>query len=289
MKAKLLAFFEIGLAYLLLRVAGAAWRSTGIVQAELATLGWSYSGSLLFVAVPALILWLTRRRWADYGVTPVNWQSNLDVGMSAYVVMFIPWIAGFGGLQLLRTDYRTLAGGLILSIAFIAAIAVMLRVLRTFGRKPPTSARGNLIVLGGILAFPILVALAMGRVSVVIVSTIVWQFVCSGFGEEFVWRGYVQSRLNAVFGRPYTLFGVQFGAGLIVASLLFGLFHGFNTYDPTAGLASFSWGWALWTTFSGLLFGIIREKTGSLLACGLAHGLPDAVGEALARVMGWMV
>jgi hypothetical protein len=34
--------------------------------------------------------------------------------------------------------------------------------------------------------------------------------------------------------------------------------------------------------------GIIREKTNSLLGCGLAHGLPDAVGEALGRLMGWM-
>jgi membrane protease YdiL (CAAX protease family) len=39
---------------------------------------------------------------------------------------------------------------------------------------------------------------------------------------------------------------------------------------------------------SGLMFGLLREKTGSLLAPGLAHGLPDAVGEALGRLFGWM-
>jgi membrane protease YdiL (CAAX protease family) len=37
-----------------------------------------------------------------------------------------------------------------------------------------------------------------------------------------------------------------------------------------------------------LLFGVLREKTGSLLAPGLAHGLPDAVGEALVKVFGLM-
>jgi membrane protease YdiL (CAAX protease family) len=52
--------------------------------------------------------------------------------------------------------------------------------------------------------------------------------------------------------------------------------------------ASLSWGWALFTTFSGLRFGILREETGSLLAPGIAHGLPDAVGEALGRIFGWM-
>jgi hypothetical protein len=128
----------------------------------------------------------------------------------------------------------------------------------------------------------------MGRLSLIIVSTVVWQLFFSGFGEEFVWRGYVQSRLNQAFGRPMRLFGIQFGAGLIVASILFGFFHAFNTYNPEIGLASLSWGWALFTTFSGLFFGILREKTGSLLAPGIAHGLPDAVGEALGRIFGWM-
>jgi membrane protease YdiL (CAAX protease family) len=37
----------------------------------------------------------------------------------------------------------------------------------------------------------------------------------------------------------------------------------------------------------GLFFGVIREKTGSLVAPGIAHGLPDAVGEALMKIFGW--
>ena len=146
----------------------------------------------------------------------------------------------------------------------------------------------NGVIVGLLLLFPIVLAWAMRRLTLVIVSTVVWQFVCSGFGEEFVWRGYVQSRLNQAFGRPWTFFGVQCGPGLLIASLLFGLLHAFNTYDPAAGQYHLAWGWALWTVFSGLLFGLIREKTGSLLACGIAHGLPDAVGEAAGRVLGWM-
>jgi membrane protease YdiL (CAAX protease family) len=122
----------------------------------------------------------------------------------------------------------------------------------------------------------------------VIVSTVFWQLVFSGFGEEFLWRGYVQSRLNRAFGRPWRLFGIQFGAGLIIASLLFGVQHALNTYKPALGLASLSWGWALSTFVGGLMFGAIREKTGTLLAPGIAHGLPDAVGEALTKILSWM-
>jgi membrane protease YdiL (CAAX protease family) len=69
------------------------------------------------------------------------------------------------------------------------------------------------------------------------------------------------------------LFGIQFGPGLIIASLLFGLLHAFNTYDPAIGLSSLAWGWTLWTFMAGLFFGMIREKTGTLVAPGIAHGL----------------
>jgi membrane protease YdiL (CAAX protease family) len=84
------------------------------------------------------------------------------------------------------------------------------------------------------------------------------------------------------------LFGIQFGAGLIIASFLFGLWHADNTYDPAIGFSSLAWGWGLWTFVAGLFFGVLREKTGTLVAPGLAHGLPDAVGEALVKVFGWM-
>ena len=41
-----------------------------------------------------------------------------------------------------------------------------------------------------------------------------------GFGEENLYRGYMQSRLNEAFGRPYRFFGVPFGWGVFVTALL---------------------------------------------------------------------
>ena len=95
-------------------------------------------------------------------------------------------------------------------------------------------------------------------------------------------------RLNHAFGRPLRLFGIRFGPGLIIASFLFGLNHALNSYDPTVGPASLAWGWTLGTFVAGLLFGVLREKTGTLLAPGIAHGLPDALGEPLKILFGWM-
>lgn len=288
-KAKLLALVEILLAYGVIQSLVQAWRSTGVVQWEFQNLGWTYTGSLIFIGVPALVIWLRRRNWADYGVSGANWPTNLDIGMKAYLVRIIPFVLGLGGAAfILHQTYREPAGGALAALAEMFAIALMIWLLSR--QKQVASSRGNLIVTVLLLLFPIAVALAMGKLSVVIVSTVIWQFVFSGFGEEFVFRGYVQSRLNQAFGKPYWAFGIQFGPGLLIASLLFGLLHAFNTFDLSIGLTSLSWGWALWTTFGGLFFGILREKTGTLLAPGIAHGLPDAVGEALIRLglVGWI-
>lgn len=284
MKSKILAVLEILAAYLVLRWLGTSLRSTGVVQWEQETLGWSYTAEILFIAIPALVIWLARRSWADYGISLKDWATNLDIGIKAYLVRIIS-IGALVVVLLLGIGYTNLKGGLIISVGEVLAIALMIWLLQR--QKPVVSGKSNLIITGLLLLFPILVGLAMGRLTLIVVSTVVWQFF-SGFGEEFVFRGYVQSRLNQAFGRPFNWFGIQFGAGLIVTSVLFGLFHAFNTYDPAIGLASLSWGWALFTTFGGLFFGILREKTGTLLAPSIAHGLPDAVGEALGKIFGWM-
>jgi membrane protease YdiL (CAAX protease family) len=285
-KTKLLALLEVLLVFAALEGLEVLWRSTGIPQWEVQNLGWSYTGMLSWVAVPALIIWLPRRNWAEYGVSLANWRTNLDIGIKAYLVAFIPLVFGLGGAMQLGLDTNQVSGGLFVAVIEVVALAVMVWILNR--QKPVKSGRRNVITTFLLLLLPICVALAMRKLSMVIVSTVVWQFVFSGFGEEFAFRGYFQSRLNQAFGRPMRLFGIQFGAGLIIASLLFGLWHADNTYDPAIGFSSLAWGWGLWTFVAGLFFGVLREKTGTLLAPGIAHGLPDAIGEPLRIIVGWM-
>jgi len=286
MKAKLSALLEVLVVYGVIQALGAVWKSTGIVQWEKQNLGWSYTGMLIFVGIPALVVWLTRRSRVEYGVFLADWQTNLDIGMKAYLVRLIPYAFGWVGAVRLGLDPLQVSGGILIALMEVIALALTCLILNR--QRPVRSGRSNVIVMLALLLLPILVALAVRKLSLVIVSTVLWQFVFSGFGEEFVWRGYVQSRLNQAFGRPTSLFGIQFGAGLIIASLLFGLLHAFNTYDPVIGLSSLSWGWALSSFVAALAFGVMREKTGTLVAPGIAHGLPDAVGEALAKIFGWM-
>jgi membrane protease YdiL (CAAX protease family) len=164
------------------------------------------------------------------------------------------------------------------------ALAIVVWVLNR--QKPSTAGRRSVIV--ALLLLPMGIALALGKWSVAIVSTVVRQFALAGLGEEFAFRGYFQPRLNQAFGRPLCACGIQFGAGLIVASLLFGLWHVDNTFDPAIGWASLSWGRAMRSAVAGLLFGVIRDKTGTLVAPGVAHGLEGAVGQALSKVPGSM-
>jgi membrane protease YdiL (CAAX protease family) len=288
MKSKILALLEILVVYAVLQFIGIFRRSTGIVQWENQTLGWSYSGMMFFVGIPVLVIWLTRRNWAEYGLSLANWQTNLDLGIKAYLVRFVPISFLLLTLLSLKMDYRTFPGGVIVSVGEILGIVLMLIVMsRQKTAMVASAARHNIIIILLLLLFPVGLALVLKKLTLVILSTVVWQFIFSGFGEEFVWRGYVQSRLNLAFGRPMCLFGIQFGAGLIITSVLFGFLHAFNTYNSMTGFRSLSWGWAIFATFSGLFFGFMREKTGTLLAPGIAHGLPDAVGEALANVAGW--
>jgi membrane protease YdiL (CAAX protease family) len=129
------------------------------------------------------------------------------------------------------------------------------------------------------------IALMRQKDLTVIGSTVIWQFIFSGFGEEIMYRGYYQSRINEEFGRPFTFMGITFGYGVLISSLLFSLAHVLNPFNPLEGTYELAWWWGMFTFFGGFTFGMVREKTGSIIPCGIAHGLPDAVGEAFAMLV----
>ena len=284
-RMKLLAILEVCVVFAAIMTAIVLLRSTGVYRWEIEHLGWTYTGMAIYVGIPAIVVWLTRRSWAEYGVSAANWRTNLDAGIKASLIRCIPTWLGYWGVRMLSLEGNRLAGSALDVSLWIMAVALLVWALNR--QKPATSARRNMITILVLVFLPMLFALAMGRLSVVIVSTVVWQFALSGFGEEFVYRGYFQSRLNGAFGRPVRLFGIQFGAGLIVASLLFGLNHALNTYDPAIGWSSLHWSWAVGSCAAGLFFGVLREKTGTLLAPGIAHGLLDAFGEPFIKMFGW--
>jgi membrane protease YdiL (CAAX protease family) len=107
----------------------------------------------------------------------------------------------------------------------------------------------------------------------IVVTKLVYTFIFVALGEEILFRGYIQSRVNEAFGRPYVFFGVNWGWGLIIGSLLFGIWHILNPFNPFIGQFDLMWQWGLWTFFLGLILGFVREKSGSVLAPAILHGL----------------
>lgn len=103
-----------------------------------------------------------------------------------------------------------------------------------------------------------------------------WLFFGAGFGEEIFFRGYIQSRVDQAFGCLFRLRGFEFGPGLAVSSLFFGLIHSLNTVDYFHGNFDFGWWYGVQNLFTGLFFGLIRARTGSVLPGAIVRGLQDA-------------
>ena len=78
--------------------------------------------------------------------------------------------------------------------------------------------------------------------------------------EEFFYRGYMQARLRDAWPQGRRLFGVRLGPAFWVTALLFALGH----------LAIFQV-WRLSVFFPALLFGWMRERTGSVVGSTLFH------------------
>ncbi len=273
-------------------------------------------GLLQFI-IPVLIIALARRKWAEYGFTTRQWPESTEIGLNAYLLALIPFGAMLV-LSLIGIGYQDILGGTILGACSIVTLLLLLKILgrrdraRAVGETPlpPTSVtppetdvnagdvktkvaspsqnalgRKNLVIIVILIAFPILLSLAIRPRPPIQTGDVaywaLWQFFVSGFGEETLYRGYFQSRINAEFGRPYTFKGVQFGPGIFIAAILFAFTHVLNPFDPLNVTFTLALGWGIWTFCSGLFFGFIREKTGDLIGPGIAHGLPDAVGESL--------
>ena len=171
-----------------------------------------------------------------------------------------------------------MAEGVIYGIAVLAAVIILgwrLRRQRTILERVP--AMPGVLVLCIILCAPLGVALVYGRPFGHTLLTVLWLAIGAGCGEEILYRGYIQSRVNESFGRPWRFMGVEFGMGLLVSSLLFGFLHALNSVNYFEGRFTFAWGFAVANVFTGLLYGSLREATGSVVAPVVTHATLDVL------------
>jgi membrane protease YdiL (CAAX protease family) len=244
-----------------------AFDTTSLAAIQRQYLHWNYFSHVIMVALAIGAMAIGKKDFTSYGFTLRKWRSDLSVALiclisaAGYVPSLVsPAIAGSGPINTL----------------FVVA-GVLLALWLVLNKKNEGIAQESGVrIFWLIISIPVIFAIVLGMVGFGIVSsTIVFQFYFAGFGEEILFRGYFQSRLNQDFGRPWRIKGVSFGPGLLITSALFGVLHILNPFNPLMGKFEVDLLWGITSFFGGLLFGFLREKTGTVLSASLGHGLLD--------------
>jgi membrane protease YdiL (CAAX protease family) len=98
------------------------------------------------------------------------------------------------------------------------------------------------------------------------------QLLVIGLSEEFFFRGYLQTQLNRTFPKHRRFIGAEWGAGLVLAALLFGLCH--VVHGDLARMRTF---------FFGLFAGWLRERTDSIAVPAAYHGVSNLLYDFFQR------
>jgi membrane protease YdiL (CAAX protease family) len=222
------------------------------------------------IAIPLVFIAVTRRNHAAYGISFRNLKYHLNVVATGFIPILVLSVV----LALLNWE----RWGETLLVSTIEV--VLLFIVAWMLRKKPTA--GNLGVANALFLFMpvIFMPLLMTKIGKV-VSDFVYFYVFIGSGEEILFRGYIQSRLNEAFGRSYRFFGVNWGWGLVITSLLFGFWHVLASFNPILGNFDLMWLHGFWTFFLGLILGFIREKSGSVVAPAVLHGVVNYPPQAI--------
>lgn len=196
-------------------------RWVGFIDRNLAVMA-----AVLFLYVPAMILWRRRLDLEQYGLRLRPLGRGLLLWLVTAAVVFPLFCAGY------YLYMRKLCPHLPRALVYCApALSPTLRL-------PPQ-----------------------------LFLTVVSQLVVVALPEEFFFRGFVQGRLFEVASRP---------AAVVATAALFALGHLLVTFEPAA-LAVF---------FPGLVFGLLRTYTGSILAGTLFHASCNLLIDILHRSVG---
>lgn len=107
-----------------------------------------------------------------------------------------------------------------------------------------------------------------------LVNLLFVQVVAVALPEEVFYRGWMQSRLAGLFKSRFVVAGVPIGWHVVVTAALFAISH-LVLHPSPARLAVF---------FPGLLFGWLRERTGSVVASISFHALCNILLAVLQNV-----
>lgn len=201
--------------------------------------------------VTAIVIGVTSTMQSAYQAGILN--SDLFSLIFAVIFLYVPIVV----LKKRKRDIDFLdknAGAVLRSLAIFAAAAVIIFPLFFIGAHFWVS-----YVYGQ----------AFGGFSVPpdIIKTGAYQLLMIALPEEFYFRGYVQSSLNNVFSKKWRILGADLGWSWVITAAAFAIVHSF---------VALQW-WHFAIFFPGLLFGYLRELTGSITAPILIHAMSNIV------------
>ena len=246
------------------------FNASSLAEVQREYLGWNYFSHILMIVLGVGMIVVGGGNCQSYGFVLKGWRYDLKIAVTCLIMVigFIP----FSSNQFIATIFNVAAS--------LVALGVVAMVKGGGGSAKLGLPSSKMFSLAPFLVVGVNALSGLGLIA----STAVFQFFFVGFGEEIFFRGYMLGRLNEDFGKPWVFRGVSFGPGLLISSALFGVLHLLNTFNPFLGSFSLSYFWALTAGFSGLVFGFVREKTGSILSASIAHGLID-LGQILPLIV----
>ena len=267
MKVKILSIIEVSVVFILMIC---LFRFVNSIPLAMKITN-SFDGHLFpgyaALLIASLCLYIFRAQGKQQGPFSQKLKYQLDITAYGFFPIFVL------GVLLSRIDWTQWIGATLISIVEIGLLFWFARMVRD---KPSWQ---NIGVISGFLLFPVASQISTKIESVIIAIIFFYLFVA--LSEEILFRGYIQSRLNTVFDRPNRFFGVRWGLGLIISSVFFGLWHlGWKS-------GTLEWSHVLWTMFAGLIFGFVREKSESIIAPSILHGIMNYGPQAILFYLFW--
>ncbi|MBN1283338.1 MAG: CPBP family intramembrane metalloprotease [Proteobacteria bacterium] len=105
------------------------------------------------------------------------------------------------------------------------------------------------------------------------INMMLMQLVLVALPEEFYFRGYFQSAMNAVFLKRWRFLGIDLGWGFFITAAVFAVAHTMITYR---------W-WHFSIFFPALVFGWLRERTNNIVAPTLFHAASNLLMDWFVR------
>lgn len=222
---------------------------------------------IMTIVFPLAIIYLFYSNKSDFGIYFPKLLDSGKLSIRAYAVGGPAGIT-FLIIGLLGWKFDDWAGAITLSIVYLIVFYFIPKVTSSLATRNAIDSPNNSILVFVLFSFLTVIFAYFTYGHIPILSKILYYLFVVGLGEELLFRGYLQSSFNRFFGKPFTIGDVQFGWGLLLAALLFGLIHALVTVPPI-------WPWAVFTFILGLTLGFIREKDGSILSAVLLHAMFD--------------